>query len=134
MREKYSTTHVKSDIGDAGYEGVGDVKGTSANVSNSAHANQMSTATNAVCLITVLTASLPVHFGKLWCSLRAFTLGFSIVFYNRIMATCCPSQERQLVLMESMNRRLDSFLASPKKLEEKNATLQQELRKRQVAN
>ena len=86
----------------------------------------MSTATNAVCLITVLTASLSVHFEKLWCSLRAFALVFSIVFYNRIMATCSPSQERQLVLMESMNRRLDSFLASQKKLEEKNATLQQE--------
>ena len=86
----------------------------------------MSTATNAVCLITVLTASSSVHFEKLWCSLRAFALVFSIVFYNRIMATCSPSQERQLVLMESMNRRLDSFLASQKKLEEKNATLQQE--------
>ena len=70
-------------------------------------------------LITVLTASLSVHFEKLWCSLRAFALVFSIVFYNRIMATCSPSQERQLVLMESMNRRLDSFLASQKKLEEK---------------
>ena len=37
-----------------------------------------------------------------------------------------PSQERQLVLMESMNRRLDSILESQKKLEEKKATLQQE--------
>ena len=86
----------------------------------------MSTATNAVCLITVLTAPLSVHLEKLWCSLRAFALVFSIVFYNRITATCSPSQERQLVLMENMNRRLDSFLASQKKLEEENATLQQE--------
>ena len=86
----------------------------------------MSTATNAVCLITVLTAPLSVHFEKFWCSLRAFALVFSIVFYNRITATCIPSQERQLVLMESMNKRLDSFLASQKKQEEENATLQQE--------
>ena len=42
------------------------------------------------------------------------------------MATCSPSQERQLVLMESMKRRLGSILESQKKLEEKNATLQQE--------
>ena len=41
------------------------------------------------------------------------------------MAKCSPSQERQLVLMESMNRRLGSILESQKKLEEKNATLQQ---------
>ena len=41
------------------------------------------------------------------------------------MATCSPSQKRQLVLMESMNRRLGSILESQKKLEEKNATLQQ---------
>ena len=51
-------------------------------------------------------------FEKLCCSLRAFALVVSIVFYNRIMASCSPSQERQLVLMESMNRRLDSFLES----------------------
>ena len=72
----------------------------------------MSTATNAVCLITVLTASVSVQFEKLCCSLRAFALVVSIVFYNRIMASCSPSQERQLMLMESMNRRLDSFLES----------------------
>ena len=114
MREKYSTTHVKSDIGD--------VKDTSAIERQS----KMSAATNAVSLINVLTASLSVHFEKLWCSLRAFALVFSIVFYNRIMATCSPSQERQLVLMESMNRRLGSILESQKKLEEKNATFQQE--------
>ena len=59
----------------------------------------MSTVTNAVSLITVLTASSSVHFEKLCCSLRAFALVFSIVFYNRIMATCSPSQERQLVLV-----------------------------------
>ena len=82
----------------------------------------MSTATNAVCLSTVLTASLSVHFEKLWCSSRAFALVFSIVFYSRIMATCSPSQERQLVLMESTNRRFDSFLASQKKLEAKHHT------------
>ena len=79
----------------------------------------MSTATNAVCLITVLTASSSIHFEKLWCSLRAFALVFSIVFYNRIMATCSPFQERQLVLMESMNRRLGSILESQKKLKDK---------------
>ena len=94
---------------------IDDVKGTSA-----IERNQMSTATNAVCLITVLTASSSVHFEKLCCSLRAFALVFSIVFYNRIMATCSPSQERQLVLMESMNRRLDSFLES---LQQENVKL-----------
>ena len=41
------------------------------------------------------------------------------------MATSSPAQERQLVPMESMNRRLDSILKSKKKLEEANAGLQQ---------
>ena len=36
------------------------------------------------------------------------------------MATCSPSRERQLVLMESMNRRLDSFLES---LQQENVKL-----------
>ena len=35
-------------------------------------------------------------------------------------------QERQLVLMETMNKRLDSILEGQKKLEEKNMNLQQE--------
>ena len=48
-----------------------------------------------------------------------FVASFCPGFYNRIMVTCSPSQERQLVLMESMNRRLDTFSASQKKLEEK---------------
>ena len=97
---------------------IGDVKGTSA-IARQSNVHSYKRGTNAVCLITVLTASLSVHFEKLWCSSRAFALVFSIVFYSRIMATCSPSQERQFVLMESMNRRLDSFLASQKKLEEK---------------
>ena len=36
------------------------------------------------------------------------------------------AQERQLVLMETMNKRLDSILKGQKKLEEKNMNLQQE--------
>ena len=36
------------------------------------------------------------------------------------------AQERQLVLMETMNKRLDSILEGQKKLEEKNMNLQQE--------
>ena len=47
------------------------------------------------------------------------------------MATSSPAQERQLVPMESMKRRLDSILKSKKKLEGTNAALQP--KKRQVA-
>lgn len=36
------------------------------------------------------------------------------------------AQERQLVLMETMNKRLDFILEGQKKLEEKNMNLQQE--------
>ena len=36
------------------------------------------------------------------------------------------AQERQLVLMETMNKRLDSILEGQKKLKEKNMNLQQE--------
>ena len=36
------------------------------------------------------------------------------------------AQERHLVLMETMNKRLDSILEGQKKLEEKNMNLQQE--------
>ena len=112
---KYSTTHVKLDIGD--------VKGTSA-IERQSNVHSYKRGMFEHCFWQRLLIS--VHFEKLWCSSRAFALVFGIVFYSRIMATCSPSQERQLVLMESMNRRLDSFLASQKKLEEKNATLQQE--------
>ena len=98
-----------------------DVEGTSA-IERQSNVHSYKRGMFDHCFDSVFISSLE----KLWCSLRASALVFSIVFYNRIMATCSPSQERQLVLMESMNRRLDSFLASQKKLEEKNATLQQE--------
>ncbi|CAH3195114.1 unnamed protein product, partial [Porites evermanni] len=41
------------------------------------------------------------------------------------MATSSPAEERQLFLMENMNRRLDSILESQKKLKEANAAVQQ---------
>ena len=43
-----------------------------------------------------------------------------------MMASGSPLQERQLVLMEKMNRRLESIVESQRKLEETNARLQQE--------
>ena len=112
MREKYSTTHVKSDIGD--------VIGTSA-IARQSNVHSCKRGMFDHCFDSVVISSLR----KVVVFVASFCAGF---YYrnNRITATCSPSQERQLVLMESMNRRLDSFLASQKKLEEKNATLQQE--------
>ena len=109
MREKYSPTHVKSDIGD--------VEGTSA-IERQSNVHSYKRGMFDHCFDSVFISSLR--------KVVVFVGSFCPGFYNRIMATCSPSQERQLVLMESMNRRLDSFLASQKKLEEKNATLQQE--------
>ena len=51
---------------------------------------------------------------------------FRLVFYGSIMATSSPAEERQLFLMENMNRRLDSILESQKKLKEANAAVQQD--------
>ena len=42
-----------------------------------------------------------------------------------MMAANDPVQERQLVLMERMSRRIDSILEGQKKLEDTNAVLQQ---------
>lgn len=42
------------------------------------------------------------------------------------MATSIPAEERQLFLMENMNRRLDSILESQKKLKEANAAVRQD--------
>ena len=47
-------------------------------------------------------------------------------FLYRMMAANDPVQERQLVLMERMSRRIDSILEGQKKLEDTNAVLQQE--------
>ena len=47
-------------------------------------------------------------------------------FLDRMMAANDPVQERQLVLMERMSRRIDSILERQKKLEDTNAVLQQE--------
>ena len=47
-------------------------------------------------------------------------------FLDRMMAANDPVQERQLVLMERMSRRIDSILEGQKKLEDTNAVLQQE--------
>ena len=47
-------------------------------------------------------------------------------FLDRMMAANDPVQERQLVLMERMSRRIDSILEEQKKLEDTNAVLQQE--------
>ena len=105
MREKYSTTHVKSDIGD--------VIGTSA-IARQSNVHSCKRGMFDHCFDSVVISSLR----KVVVFVASFCAGF---YYrnNRITATCSPSQERQLVLMESMNRRLDSFLASQKKLEEK---------------
>ena len=84
----------------------------------------MSTATRAVCLITLLTAS-SVHFEKFFVRHLVFVV-FRLVFYGSIMATSSPAEERQLFLMENMNRRLDSILESQKKLKEANAAVQQD--------
>ena len=46
-------------------------------------------------------------------------------FLDRMMAANDPVQERQLVLMERMSRRIDSILERQKKLEDTNAVLQQ---------
>ena len=46
-------------------------------------------------------------------------------FLDRMMAANDPVQERQLVLMERMSRRIDSILEGQKKLEDTNAVLQQ---------
>ena len=43
-----------------------------------------------------------------------------------MMAANDPVQERQLVLMERMSRRIDSILEGQKKLEDTNAVLRQE--------
>ena len=43
-----------------------------------------------------------------------------------MMAANDPVQERQLVLMERMSRRIDSILEEQNKLEDTNAVLQQE--------
>ena len=109
MREKYSTTHVKSDIGD--------VKGTSA-IARQSNVHSYKRGMFDHCFDSVFISSIR--------KVVVFVASFCPGFYDRIMATCSPSQERHLVLMESMNRRLDSFLESQKKMEEKNATLQQE--------
>ena len=45
-------------------------------------------------------------------------------FLDRMMAANDPVQERQLVLMERMSRRIDSILEGQKKLEDTNAVLQ----------
>ena len=42
-------------------------------------------------------------------------------FLDRMMAANDPVQERQLVLMERMSRRIDSILEGQKKLEDTNA-------------
>ena len=47
-------------------------------------------------------------------------------FLDRMMAANDPVQERQLVLMERMSRRIDLILEGQKKLEDTNAVLQQE--------
>ena len=47
-------------------------------------------------------------------------------FLDRMMAANDPVQERQLVLMERMSRRIDSILEGQNKLEDTNAVLQQE--------
>ena len=47
-------------------------------------------------------------------------------FLDRMMAANDPVQERQLVLMERMSRRIDSILEEQNKLEDTNAVLQQE--------
>ena len=47
-------------------------------------------------------------------------------FLDRMMAANDPVQERQLVLMERMSRRIDWILEGQKKLEDTNAVLQQE--------
>ena len=47
-------------------------------------------------------------------------------FLDRMMAANDPVQERQLVLMERMSRRIDSILEGQKKLEDTNAVLRQE--------
>ena len=46
-------------------------------------------------------------------------------FLDRMMAANDPVQERQLVLMERMSRRIDSILEGQKKPEDTNAVLQQ---------
>ena len=109
MREKFSPTHVKSDIGD--------VKGTSA-IERQSNVHSYKRGMFDHCFDSVFISSIR--------KVVVFVASFCPGFYDRIMATCSPSQERHLVLMESMNRRLDSFLESQKKMEEKNATLQQE--------
>ena len=105
MREKYSPTHVKSDIGD--------VKGTSA-IERQSNVHSYKRGMSDHCFDSVFISSLRK------VVVASFCPGFCVVFYNRIMATCSPSQERQLVLMESMNRRLDSFLES---LQQENVKL-----------
>ena len=107
MREKYSPTHVKSDIGD--------VKGTSA-IERQSNVHSYKRGMSDHCFDSVFISSIR----KVVLFVASFCPGFCIVFYNRIMVSCSPSQERQLVLLESMNRRLDSFLES---LQQENVKL-----------
>ena len=82
------------------------------------NANQMSKTIIAGCLIfhcRSFTRSISFRCGHVF--------GF---FLDRMMAANDPVQERQLVLMERMSRRIDSILEGQKKLEDTNAVLQQE--------
>ena len=85
----------------------------------------MSTATRVVFLMTLLTAS-SVHFETSLSAWPLVFVAFRLVFYGSIMAKSSPAEERQLFLMENMNRRLDSILESQKKLKEANAAVQQD--------
>ena len=61
-------------------------------------------------------------------NLRRFVAGkkYSVETASSHSSSMNYAQERQLVLMETMNKRLDSILEGQKKLEEKNMNLQQE--------
>ena len=83
----------------------------------------MSTATRAVCLITTRLQFISKSSLSAW---PLVFVVFRLVFYGSIMATSSPAEERQLFLMENMNRRLDSILESQKKLKEANAAVQQD--------
>ena len=85
----------------------------------------MSTATNAVCLITVLTASLSVRFEKLWCSLRAFAL----VFYRILQPNHGSMQSfsrKTACAYGKYEQEIGFSFSEPEETGRKNATLQQE--------
>ena len=82
------------------------------------NANQMSKTIIAGCLI--------FHCRSFIRSI-SFRCGYVFEFFlDRMMAANDPVQERQLVLMERMSRRIDSILEEQNKLEDTNAVLQQE--------